>query len=103
MSCGARAGYCLPTCMDADPELIWARQVTEYRTTPYPNDTRLDGLSMTGVIRAVEGCQIDAEARTSPPWAPMWAIVVIFLGMALTGFWFARHSIAYMIWSLIHA
>lgn len=84
MSCNQRAGYCLATCPD--------RSVSP-----------ADGLTMTGVIRAVQASQIDAEARTGEPWAPTWAVVVAFLGIVLIGVAVARNPIALMIWSWLNA
>jgi len=98
--CCQPTGWCLPLC----PRNVFHpdRTVT-LPVSGYAEQHRLDGLSITGVMRTMEDPETAVEGRTDEPWAPMWTVVLVFLGMVLSGFWFARHSIAFMIWSLIHA
>lgn len=86
-ACGQQR--CLPSCPDNSIPLMI---------------TTVDGLTMTGVIRAVEkGPESHAEGRNRPTWAPMWALVLVFVGgvLAALGLLF-QDPVARMIWEAIH-
>jgi hypothetical protein len=64
-----------------------------------------DGLTMTGVIRAInEAPQSHAKRRNGDPWVPMWTLVLIFAGgvLAALGLVF-QDPVARLIWEAIHA
>lgn len=80
-SCGLRR--CLPSCLD--------------RLEPH------DGLSITGVIRAVEAPQMPAKPTAYVPRVPVGGIVMIVLGLALMGIGFVlRDETAWLIYDMIH-
>jgi hypothetical protein len=60
-----------------------------------PIDTLAGGLSWTGVMRAIEEApQSHAKGRTDRRGTPAWALVCLWLGLALIG-------LTLVLWSLI--
>lgn len=64
-----------------------------------------DGLSFTGVMEVLENQpQSHAKGRTGEPWAPVWAIAMIFAGLVLMAFgWMLNEPVAQLIYGSIHA
>lgn len=68
-------------------------------------DTSSWGLSFTGVMDVIgKAPQSHAKGRTGQPWAPVWAVAMIFAGLVLMGFgWMLNDPIAQLIYGAIHA
>lgn len=70
-----------------------------------PTDTASWGLSFTGVMEVLEKApQSHAKGRTGEPWAPAWAIAMIFAGLVLMAIgWMLNEPVAQLIYGSIHA
>lgn len=84
---------CAWDCLDRDP-------------IPYvagPVDTLAEGLSWTGVMRAIEkGPEIAAEPRSAVPRVPVWSLASIVSGAVLMAVgWLMNDPVSRMVFEVI--
>lgn len=95
LNCRQPPGRCLNTCPD-HPDATQPMRVYA--------DTRLDGLTVTGVIRTLSNQpQSHAETRSWSRRVPVRYVVYVWLGLALAGIGMAREPISLLIWGWLHA
>lgn len=93
MSCLQLPGRCLDSCAD-HPDATQPLRIYD--------DTRLDGLTITGVIRTLSNQpQSHVEERPAPVGIPVRYVVIIWLGLVLIGMGLAREPIGLLIWGVM--
>lgn len=120
--CRQPMGFCLATCpdrrspFDAPPTLqlggditypdghrVLVPQPVKFQSFPATSDP-LDGVTITGVIRAVEkGPHSHAEPRMRSGWTRVWVAVVVLAVAALVVAAFVANPVVLVIWSVFHA
>jgi hypothetical protein len=86
---------------DGRTHLVPVRQPGDWQSFPADRDP-LDGLTITGVIRAVnEGPESHAEPRLGDGRVPVRYVVLLFLGLVLMGFGLAADPIGALIYGVI--
>lgn len=83
--------------------------MTTYLSDFYINDSQEipphdDALSFTGVMDAFDKApQSHAEARSSRPGVPLWAVALIIAGLALMAVgWLMNEPVSILIYTMIH-